>query len=302
MLYDITILTDHRYVSPTNVDWYIQNVLDEDQLVKTALEKEGMRVYRTNWDNPDFDWSSTKYILFRTTWDYFDRFDEFDAWLNKVSQKTKLINPEKLIRWSLDKHYLQDLEKLNIPIPSTYFVEPGDKRSLTEIFESCGWAEAIVKPAISGAARHTYRLTKGNVSQHDSIFAELIQNESMLLQEFQNNVLTKGEVSFMVFGGKYSHTVLKKAKPGDFRVQDDFGGSLHEYTPTASEIEFAENAAKACQPLPLYARVDAIWDNNNQLCVSELELIEPELWFRKDQNAADRLASEIISSIATKLV
>ncbi len=41
MLYDITILTDHRYVSPTKIDWYIQNVLDEDQLVKSALEKKG---------------------------------------------------------------------------------------------------------------------------------------------------------------------------------------------------------------------------------------------------------------------
>ncbi len=213
-------------------------------------------------------------------------FDEFDAWLNEVSKKTKLINPEKLIRWSLDKHYLQDLEKLDIPIPSTYFVEPGDKRSLNEVFELCSWSEAIVKPAISGAARHTYRLTKENVAEHESIFEQLIQNESMLLQEFQQNVLSRGEVSFIVFGGKYSHAVLKKAKPGDFRVQDDFGGSLHEYTPTPLEIEFAEKAAKACNPRPLYARVDAIWDNNNhQLCVSELELIEPELWFRKDEKS-----------------
>ena len=38
--YDITILTDHRYVAPKIVDEYIQNVLDEDRLLQKALEKE----------------------------------------------------------------------------------------------------------------------------------------------------------------------------------------------------------------------------------------------------------------------
>ena len=37
--YDITILTDHRYVAPKIVDEYIQNVLDEDRLLQKALEK-----------------------------------------------------------------------------------------------------------------------------------------------------------------------------------------------------------------------------------------------------------------------
>jgi hypothetical protein len=29
------------------------------------------------------------------------------------------------------------------------------------------------------------------------------------------------------------------------------------------------------------------WDNNNKLCISELELIEPELWFRFFLQAAE---------------
>lgn len=291
--FDITILTDHRYVSPLHPDQYIQNVLNEDLLVQEALKRKGFKVHRTNWDNLNFDWTSTTYIIFRSTWDYFERFSEFDLWLNKVSKQTKLINPEKLIRWSLDKHYLKDLEQKNISIPATIFIEAKDNRTLQSVFEESGWNDAIIKPAISGAARHTYRICAKNISDYEEIYFKLIQQESMLLQEFQNNVISKGEISFVVFGGKFSHAILKKAKPGDFRVQDDFGGTLHHYVPSKEEIEFAEMVTMSCSPVPIYARVDAIWDNSNKLCISELELIEPELWFRKNELAPAKMAAAI---------
>ena len=40
-------------------------------------------------------------------------------------------------------------------------------------------------------------------------------------------------------------------------------------------------------------RVDIILDNNNQLALSELELIEPEMWFRFNPDAAKKLAIKI---------
>jgi len=296
--YDITILTDHRYVNPEIIDNYIQNVLDEDRLLKEALEKGGLKVHRTNWDNPYFDWSSTRYILFRTTWDYFERFDEFSAWLSEVSNKTQLINQKELIYWNIDKHYLKDLSDQGIRIPKTTFIEAGDPASLKDYITCCGWEEFILKPAVSGAARHTYRFKKADYKQHSAIFKELIKVEALMLQEYQNKITSKGEVAFMIFGGKYSHAVLKKAKPGDFRVQDDFGGSLHDYDPSDEEIEFAEKAISVCDPMPVYARVDVIWDNEDQLCVGEIELIEPELWFRRENRSAKRCASAILDYIS----
>jgi glutathione synthase/RimK-type ligase-like ATP-grasp enzyme len=290
---DVTLLTDSRYANPTEINWYTQNILDDDKLVQQAFEKKGLTVTRTFWDNPDYDWTKTRCALFRTTWDYFDRFNEFSLWLNQVSKQTQLINPTETIRWNIDKHYLSDLNTAGIKIPSTIFIEPGESRSLTEIFNKSLWETGILKPAVSGAARHTYKLTRHNVAAHEEIFKQLIQNESMLLQEFQHQILTKGEVALMVFGGKYSHAILKKAKPGDFRVQDDFGGTVHEYEPTATEIEFVEKVVSKVKPLPAYARVDIIWDNFNNLCVSELELIEPELWFRKHPPAADKFAETV---------
>jgi glutathione synthase/RimK-type ligase-like ATP-grasp enzyme len=296
---DVTLLTDARYVNPVNPDWYKQNILEDDRLVREALERKGLTVARTNWDNPDYDWSKTKLVVFRTTWDYFDRYAEFSEWLDRVNKQTQLINPLSLIRWNIDKHYLRDLEQQGIRIPPTAFIEPGDQRTLAEIITTTGWRDCILKPAISGAARHTYRLNQKNISEHEEIFRQLIAHESMLLQEFQNPVLEKGEVAYMLFGGKYSHVVLKKAKPGDFRVQDDFGGTVHDYKPSAQEIEFAERVVAHCKPLPVYARVDVIWNNQDELCVSELELIEPELWFRKHHAAAELFAEALASWINT---
>jgi glutathione synthase/RimK-type ligase-like ATP-grasp enzyme len=291
---DVTLLTDARYVQPVEVNWYIQNILDDDRYVQQALEKRGLKVVRMNWDNPSFDWSETRCAIFRTTWDYFDRFTEFSSWLDTVSKQTQLINPIETICWNVDKHYLNDLASKGVHIPTTIFIEKGDPRSLAQVVETTTWSSLIVKPAISGAARHTYLFERKGVKEYEAIFQQLIQDEAMLLQEFQRRILTKGEVALVVIGGQCSHAVLKKAKAGDFRVQDDFGGTVHEYTPTREEIQFAENAVRQVSPLPLYARVDVIWDNEDRLCVSELELIEPELWFRKHPHAAELLADAVV--------
>jgi glutathione synthase/RimK-type ligase-like ATP-grasp enzyme len=92
---------------------------------------------------------------------------------------------------------------------------------------------------------------------------------------------------------KFTHAVKKIAKKGDFRVQDDHGGKVEKYHPTKEEITFAENCIKACHFATIYARVDIVYDNNNKPSLSELELTEPELWFRNYPKAAELLAEEI---------
>ena len=115
----------------------------------------------------------------------------------------------------------------------------------------------------------------------------------MLIQPFFKTIGELGEASLMVFDGKFTHAILKKAKPGDFRVQDDFGGSIAIYNPSEEMVKLAEKCTRILTPIPSYARVDIIWDNLMDLAVSELELIEPELWFRLNPNAAQKLAHHV---------
>lgn len=296
--YDITILTEDRYERPDETNPYIENVLKEDQILFEALEQRGLQVQRKSWSSKELDWDHTGAAIFRSTWDYFERFDEFIRWMGRASRNTNLINEFKLAQWNLDKHYLLDLEQKGIKIVPTVFIKPLEKTTLMDEILKSGWTDgAVLKPSISGAARHTYRLKAHNIDNHESIFQRLIKTESLMVQPFLNKIIEKGEVSLMVMDGKYTHAVLKRAKLGDFRVQDDFGGTVERYDPSDEEIALAEQAVAACPYHALYARVDLVWDNEGHLALSELELIEPELFFRNHLPAAGLLADAIVKHI-----
>lgn len=290
---DIVVLTDSRYIAPTATDQYTLNVLQEDRLVTEALQNLGLKVERRSWDDPEFNWSSAKNLLFRTTWDYFERFAEFEPWLKRVSKECTLINPEEVIFWNLDKHYLKNLSHKGVNIAPTIFIERGEQPDLYKIMKEQQWNEAVFKPCVSGAGRHTYRLKQ---EAHGFLSAELkklMANESFMLQEFQHDVVNNGEISLMIIGGEFTHAVLKIAKSGDFRVQDDFGGKVISYTPNADEIAFARQCVQAAGFDLTYARVDIFRDNKGQLALAELELIEPEMWFRFHPEAATILARAV---------
>jgi len=290
---DVVVLTDSRYLKDSTTDQYRHNVFYEDELVVNALRHQGLKVLRIAWDDQEFNWVNTKFALFRTTWDYFDRYEEFSLWLGEVSTKTRLLNSENLIRWNIDKHYLLDLQKKGVRITESHFIEKGAQTRLREIHDILNWQETVLKPCISGAARHTYRMNKTSLETFEEVFLKLISEEHMILQPFQHNIVEQGEVSLVVIDGKFTHAVLKIAKNGDFRVQDDFGGTVQPYKASLEEIKFAEYAVNACNEAPIYARVDVFTDNDGILALSELELIEPELWFRNNPKAANLLALSI---------
>ena len=292
---DVVLISQREYISPKVNDEYHRNILLENQLLQTALDKYGLIVKRVGWDDPDFDWTSTKCAIIRETWDYFHRIVEFKVWLNKVKSSTQLINPYEQILWNIDKHYLYDLTKKGVNIPDTMFVEAGDGRSLKELHAESNWNKIVLKPAVSGSGRHTYLLEATDIQAHEGIYSELIDAESMLLQRFQDHVVEHGEWTFVVIGGKYTHGILKKAKAGEFRVQGDFGGSVMDYDASPKQILFAEKVMKLIEPMPIYGRIDVILDQNGEMAVQEVELIEPELWFRNCPTAADKLATEVNS-------
>ena len=298
--FDVVLLTDSRYVNPSKIDPYIQNVLTEDGLVMEGLEKLNLKTIKKDWNDTNFNWSSTKSAIFRSTWDYFDQFSNFRNWLDIVKDQCYLINPYGQINWNIDKHYLLDLQKLDLPIVESIFVSKKTQLNLETISKSKNWKDIVIKPTISGAARHTYHLKNDEIKKFQDKWVSLTNNEDFMVQEFQKNILSSGEIAIMLFGGEYSHSVLKKAKKGDFRVQDDFGGSVEKINPSLDIIKLAEKTIKSLKTMPLYARVDIIFDNGNKPVISELELIEPELWFRFKKESAYKLA-EFVKDFLNKL-
>ena len=292
---DVALLTERRYTASTadRSDWYLSNILQDDFLLQSALALHGISSVRIDWASPNVDWSQFRCAVFRTTWDYFDRRDEFIAWLNEIRHQTRLCNDAAFIDWNMDKHYLADLETKGIPIVPSRFVEHGSLITLQELLDETRWEEAIIKPCISGGARHTYRVNRETATSLEPVIRELLVGESLILQPFQESVLLHGEDTLMLFNGQYTHAVRKLPKKGDFRVQDDHGGTVCPIEATGEQIEFAQRVMSVCQPLPAYGRVDLVRDNMGNLAVMELELIEPELWLRNFPPAATAFANEI---------
>ena len=290
---DITLLTCRAYYKPDNITPYIQNILLEQELLKSAFEAQGLKVDITYWDNPTYEWQETKSVLFRTIWDYFERFDEFWEWLEQVKTKTRLINSYELIKWNIDKHYLKDMSSWGIETVPTYFADKGCNMKLHEIAKRNQWKDLVIKPAISASAFKTYKILANEIQANEKLFNSLVQERNMLVQPYFETITQLGEASLMVFDGKFTHAILKKAQPGDFRVQDDFGGTVHNYIPTKAEINFSEKVFETCKTKPVYGRVDIVWDNDKNFYLSELEIIEPELWIRNYPKCAERIAEAV---------
>ena len=300
-MYDVVILTESRYLNPKKTNWYIDQVLLEDNILLKELEKCNLKVIKKDWSDNKFDWKQTRYAIFRTTWDYFDKFDTFIKWFEKTKKETLFINSKEIILWNLNKSYLQELSKKGINIAKTIFVEEKQKITLEDLFKKSQFNEAIIKPSVSGAARDTFKITKKNHKKFESNFQKLIKKESFLFQEFLKDIQIFGEISIILIDGEYTHAVRKIAKKGDFRVQDDHGGTVEVYNPVKEEIEFAKLCVSKCPSQPIYARVDLIYDNKKNISLGELELIEPELWFRNNAKSAKLLAKKISNLVSSKL-
>ncbi len=69
------------------------------------------------------------------------------------------------------------------------------------------------------------------------------------------------------------------------------------YFPSDEERRFAEAAIDNCGYSVFYGRVDVVRNNQGKLAVMELELIEPELFFRFYTPSARALADLIIERL-----
>jgi glutathione synthase/RimK-type ligase-like ATP-grasp enzyme len=293
---DITVITERRYADLAPGNWYHQQIATEEGLVMDALRALGLTVARQAWSDPDVLWHRTRAAVFRSTWDYFEHIGAFRAWLDRTSTQTRLVNAPELVLWNMDKHYLADLHAAGIRVVPTDILEAGTRLDLEARLDELGWDEVVIKPAISGGARLTWRADRSTASTHQAMLEQCLTREAMLIQPFESGILAYGELSIVVIDGAATHAVRKIARPGDFRVQDDHGGTVEAHRATPEEIEFAVNAVKACPEPPVYARVDLVRSHGG-LRLMEIELIEPELFFRFHPPAATSFAQALARRI-----
>ena len=185
-------------------------------------------------------------------------------------------NPARVLAWNSDKRYLAELAGRGVAIPPTTFTDVVSQEIVERMFAETGAAELIVKPAVSGGAWKTQRLRRGDV-------VEAAAGTPMLVQAYLPTIETAGETSLLYFGGRFSHAVNKRPVPGEFRIQEEFGG-LYALVPApdAGALALAEQVLAAVGDPLLYTRIDMVPDADGRWLLMEAELIEPDFYLGVD--------------------
>jgi len=216
-----------------------------------------------------------------------------DRWLSAVdawdAAGLPVLNPPSVLRWNVDKIYLQRLKDNGAPIAPTVWAVAGDHAAVETARRDHGWDAVVIKPRRSGGAYRTTRLSAGEAPAFEPFAGPA------MVQPYLPGVETVGEVSLVFFNGDYSHAVRKVAANGDFRVQPDWGGHVSAASPGADEHAAAEAALAAVSEPLLYARVDLVRDLDNKPVVMELELLEPDLYLGEEAGAQDRFARAVLA-------
>jgi hypothetical protein len=176
------------------------------------------------------------------------------------------------------------------------WVERGAQIDLATLLRDHGLDAAVIKPVISLSAYKTWRTSLAEAQAHQAAFDQLVAEQGVMVQAFIADVTTQGELSLVFLGGSYSHTVCKRPRDGDFRVQADFGGTRAAMVPPAHVLAQAQAIVELVREPLLYARVDGI-DVGDRFLLMELELIDPVLFFAYDHAAPQRFAEALARTL-----
>jgi glutathione synthase/RimK-type ligase-like ATP-grasp enzyme len=257
---------------------YASSVENEDNQLRHYLMQKGLSIRPQIWTDPHVDWQAYDLAILKSPWDYFDKIELFYGWLHKMeTMGLPLLNPYQIVRWNSDKHYLADIEAKGFRITPTLFLEKGQTPDLNSYFDTYACSNIVIKPCVSGGAKHTFAITREEIARTASMLQPLLQQESFMVQPFLPQIQQEGEWSFLFFNGKFSHSLLKKARSGDFRVQHYLGGTIHTDQAPAHILQEATAYVEAFAGNCLYARVDGLIIHNH-FVLMELELIEPFLF------------------------
>ena len=250
-----------------------------------ALREAGHVAQVIAWDDdrPRDAPESFDVCLLRATWNYYLLPETFIRWVERTSRGSTLVNGPEVVRWNMHKRYLIELGAAGIPTIPTVCIDRGGEADL----EQFGWSNVVIKPAISAASWQTRRFDAGDTGARSFLDA-LVQDRDVLVQPFIREVAAGGELAMVWIDGQLTHAVVKAPRfhGGDERVMprpdlDD------------RHRDFAREVMAAARQDVLYARIDVIELKDGSLMLSELEMIEPSLYFEYCDGAIPRFVAAV---------
>lgn len=275
---------------PASGDGYADAAAEELAPYHQPFADAGLVIRPVPWDRalelgPELGAAPTLALF---AWGYHTRVDQWLALLAGWPAGCLLLNPPRLLLWNTRKTYLRELAANGIAIVPSLFGD-ADSATISAAFDHFGVETLVVKPQISAGSHQTMRISRETLVDFmaDAIF-----------QPFVPSVGDEGELSIFFIGGHYSHAARKVARPGEFRVQPQFGGVFTPLEPAPAVLAVATRAVAALPLKPLYARVDLVRLGDGTLALMELEAIEPDLYPDIDPAVPARLAAAVKAAIA----
>ncbi len=272
----------------------------DDQITLKVFNESKITVIPFVWNKLTVaDWThltGLDLVVIRSPWDYHQHYDDFLKFIQEcVRRKIKLENSADILFWNLNKHYLDELHVNGIScIPTVWTKSEKDFSMLMELLMR--HEVVILKPVVSAGSIDTFKISKNTLTRQENLIRSVLKNKECLLQPYLNAIETAGEISIIFFNGSYSHSIVKKPKSGDFRVQQEWGGSIERIDPPPQARELAEKCIQFIEnkfsKKLLYSRIDLVsW--NKQWVIIEAECCEPQLYFAQDLKSIARFVEAI---------
>ncbi len=276
----------------------LPDLYSDDQLAARELTSRGHHVTPVVWDHATVaQLNGFDAVVMRSPWDWYTRVLDFQSFLERLSElAVPVANPASMLIEFTDKTYLRRLEALGVPIVPTRWLVRDALETLPSVVAGSGWSRAIVKPSISANSNDTHLFGLGNVGHVVAALRQNPNHSEYLVQPYLREIEEHGEWSLVFFGGEYSHCVRKYPKHGDFRVQHDHGGRNEADRASPTLVRQATDIVHRAVPNAVYARVDGVV-SQGQLLLMELEVVEPELFFRIDPAAPARFADALLGFV-----
>ena len=268
-------------VNPPDVD-------PDEHLLRDALRAAGVDAHVRAWDDPSFHPREFDAAILRSTWNYYRTPDRFLEWCDATARACRLLNPADIVRTNAHKGYLRAFESRGLRIVPTAWVDRGATADLGAIMRERGWADVVVKPAVSAGSWRTKRFRAGEEPEGSAFLADITRDRDAMVQRFVPSVERGGERSIMWIAGEITHVIVKHPRFAGHHERVELAGA-----PTAREREMVRIALDGLEDTLLYARLDVMDGENADQLVSELELIEPSLFLQEHPPALERFVTAI---------
>ena len=243
-------------------------------VLRKGFAPHGLTIEPVRWVRPGVDWKRFGGVMVNCAWDYQDRHEDFLSTLDRIAALgVPVFNSPDVVRWNIRKTYLRDFEARGVPIIPTRWPEHPTTEDISSAFAEFGTEDVILKRQVGGGARGQVRYTRANMPEEGPIM-----DRPGMIQPFVSSIATEGEYSFLFVDGEFSHALVKRARQGDYRIQEAYGGTSQRIDTSQQDERQARAVLEALDEPQLYARVDMVRGADGSLLLMELEVIEPYLF------------------------